>query len=71
MATIEFDYTEPTREPTCPSCGTPFTEHLGLIPTCQALQELRKKTLAAFDHFNNYETISIARVREILADVLD
>ena len=31
----------PDGGPNCPACGVPFAEHLGLIPTCRALQEAR------------------------------
>lgn len=31
----------PTAEPTCPSCGVPYTEHKGLTPLCAELAALR------------------------------
>jgi len=27
-------------DPTCPSCNTPYRDHLGLIGTCGKLQEI-------------------------------
>lgn len=28
-------------DPTCPSCGVPYSEHLGLTGTCRLLREAR------------------------------
>jgi hypothetical protein len=34
------DYT-PGRSPFCPACGQPYAEHLGLVGTCDLLQEAK------------------------------
>lgn len=33
--------------PTCPSCNTPYIDHLGIIGTCAKLQDLRTVAKAA------------------------
>lgn len=40
-------------DPSCPSCGTPYADHLGLIGTCARVQELEAE---------------VARLRALLSD---
>ena len=50
-------------EPKCESCGTPWTEHLGIMGTCQRLRECEAELSAAAAILQ--EALPIGQVKHI------
>lgn len=46
--------TKPLNE-ACPSCGTPWVDHLGIVGTCKQLKDLREKVKMAVECLKFYE----------------